>query len=243
MKQRGGEHQHDEATHRTEQRHILLGHQLDQQREDAQRCQAHDPADDAHHQLEKFLQHHEYIAVAVAAGHQGDADEHGEHHDGQDAAVGQCGEGVLEQVGEEVQEELRQRQLTRLEVVHRLGEQIQRQPRARLEDVRRDQRHQHRRTGGEGEVDQGAAPHPVHLMVRLQIGHADHDGGEDQRDQHHLQQADEDAPGQGACIEHALAYGRFGRQCAGQPADGDTQAGRDKNLQVETGQRGGSSDR
>jgi hypothetical protein len=81
------------------------------------------------------------------------------------------------------------------------------------------------------------------LAMCLQVGHADHDGGEDQRDQHHLQQADEDAPGQGAGVEHALAHGCVGWQRAGQPADGDTQAGRDKNLQVETGQRGGSSNR
>lgn len=142
--------------------------------------------------------------------------------------------GFWKRLAKKMLEELWQCQLTRLEVSHGFGEELKRQPGPRLEPVCGQQRDQHRQGNGNHEIAERDHPDPVHLMMRLQIGHPDDDGGEDQRDQDHPQQSQKSAAHQGAGVEYRGGGFRTLRQDAEQPAQGQAQTGGDKDLAVET---------
>ena len=235
MEQGGGEDQHDEAEHGDQQGNVLFGDQADQQGQDTQRRQPHDPADDPQQQIEELLHQLQDAAVALAAGDQGDADENRKHQHRQDIAIGKGFEGVLEQAGEEVLEELRHRHLPCFEGVHGIGEQIQRHAGARFGDIGHHQRQQHGQARGEHEIQQGGDPDPVNLVMCLQARYPDHDGGEHQGNEHHLQQADEHRTHQRAAIEHTAAQLVLLGHTAEQQADQHTKAGGDEYQAVQAG--------
>ena len=89
-----GEHQRDKGRHGGQQTHILSRHQFGQQCQNPQRSQAHNPVHDAHHQRQQLIQQAQYarfvggFAFCRFMGDDGNAKNHGKHHQWQHFAIG-----------------------------------------------------------------------------------------------------------------------------------------------------------
>ena len=183
---------------------LLAGDQLQEQGGDAERREAHDPADDHQAKFLQFLNQNADVAVALAADDQRDAEKEGDDHDGQDVALGQRLERVLEQAAQELGDVVGQRHLACLEIPGGLGEHLQLQAFAGPENVRGAEADHDRQGHGGEEEGERRRPHPMHLVVGAQVGDADDDGREDQRHQHHAQQVEEQVADHFGAVERVL---------------------------------------
>ena len=176
VEQRGAGDDDDEMGQALQQPALLAGDQLQEQRGEAERRQAHDPADDHQAKLLQFLDQNADVAVAFAADNQRDAEEEGDDDDGQDFALRQRLERILEQAAQELRDVVWQRHLACLEITGGVGEHGQVQAVAGAENVGGAEADQDRQAHGGEEKGERRRPHAMHLVMRAQVGDADDDG-------------------------------------------------------------------
>ena len=232
MEKRGAGDDNDEMTEADQQRRLLAGDELQQQRGEADRGKVHDPADDAQAEFLQLLHQRADVAVAFAAGHQRNAEKERNDDDGENLALRQRLERILEQAAHELRDVVRQRHLARLEVGGGVGEHRQLQAFSRPENVGGAKADEDGDAHGGEEENQRQLPHPVHLVVGAQVGDAGDDGGKHQRHQHHAQQVEKKIADDLGAVQRIGDDRRGG--LAGQPEAGrEADEAADEDLQIE----------
>ena len=157
--------------------------------------EVHDPAD--HHQAEfpSSCMTARDVPVALAADDQCDAEEQRHDYHGQDVALCQCLERILEEPVCKLCEIVGQRHLSGPEAGGRLGKHRKLHALAGTEEVGGTEADDDGNGHRQDEEAQGQLPDAMHLVVRLQVGDADDDRRKDERQQYHAQQVEEDRSG------------------------------------------------
>ena len=184
----------------------------------------HDDADHAEDRVAGLVDDVAQLGALVAHRHQREAEEDGEQQHLQDVAPG---EGADDRVGDDVDHEVDR--LLRLCLLHvgrdRGGIGLAGQPAADIDEVADDQADHEREGRDDLEIDQRLHADAADLARVLDVADAGDDGAEDDRCDHHPDQADE-------AVAQRL-HPVVGREVREQPAGQDAQYQREQHLDVE----------
>ena len=163
-------------------------HSRRHRRKHRHRGEFHHVDGDLEHGVRQIVDHRQQVLAALAQRRQGDTEEHREHHHLQHFVLGH---GLDDGLGDQVVEELLDRELARGQAGASRVRRWQHHARARLQQVRHDHAQCQRDQRGDEEPGQRLAEDTADRLGITHVGDAHHQGGKYQGRDDHLDQAQE----------------------------------------------------